>query len=178
MSETTLSKTETTMLLAAAERGGAFEFPDSTKPSTRERMLGRLLRDGLVVANDAGHVLTPDAYRALGLRPPRAKRNKPAVREEAPGPAPRVTKGTLILQLLERAEGASLAELIEATGWLPHTTRAALSRLRSAGKPLAKSKRQDGTTMYRIEPDEPARRGRKPKADAQAEVAASGEAAA
>jgi hypothetical protein len=45
-----------------------------------------------------------------------------------------------------------MAELIGATGWLPHTTRAALSRIRSAGQPLAKSLRPDGPTAYRIEP--------------------------
>ena len=53
--------------------------------------------------------------------------------------------------MLGREDGASLDELMEATGWLAHTTRAALSRLRSSGQTLAKSKRADGRTAYRIE---------------------------
>ena len=53
-------------------------------------------------------------------------------------PAPRSTKQALILGLLQRPEGASLADLVAATGWLPHTTRAALTRLRQAGHVLDK----------------------------------------
>ena len=36
---------------------------------------------------------------------------------------------------MKRAKGATLDELIEATDWLPHTTRAALTGLRNAGLP-------------------------------------------
>ena len=43
-----------------------------------------------------------------------------------------------------------IALLAAATGWLPHTTRAALTGLRHKGFALDKSKRQDGTTVYRI----------------------------
>ena len=38
----------------------------------------------------------------------------------------------------------------DATGWLPHTTRAALTGLRHKGFVLDRDKRQDGTTVYRI----------------------------
>ena len=172
MTDFTLSKTETKLLLAATEaERGLVIFPDTTKPSTRERILGRLLRDGLVTASEDGatHHLTPASYQALGLRPPRAKRPTAAAADAA---APRVTKGTLILELLGRGEGASLAELTDATGWLPHTTRAALSRLRSAGKPLAKSKREDGATAYRLVTEEPIRRTRKSRVEASIQVTA------
>ncbi len=51
-------------------------------------------------------------------------------------PAPdraRETKQALVVVLLQRKQGASLAELVAATSWLPHTTRAALTRLRQGG---------------------------------------------
>ena len=83
-----------------------------------------------------GHRLTAAGYRAIGQEPPRA----------AAG-----SKKALVAALLGREEGASMAELITATGWLPHTTRAALSRLRTAGQELAKSARPDGTTAYRLQ---------------------------
>ena len=35
--------------------------------------------------------------------------------------------------MLSRERGATLDALTEATGWLPHTTRAALTRLRKKG---------------------------------------------
>ena len=61
------------------------------------------------------------------------------------------TKQALIAGLLGRGQGATLDELIAATGWLPHTTRAALTGLRRKGCTLEKSSREDGKTAYRIE---------------------------
>lgn len=43
------------------------------------------------------------------------------------------SKSTLVLTLLGRKQGASLEELVNATGWLPHSTRAALTGLRKKG---------------------------------------------
>ena len=60
------------------------------------------------------------------------------------------TKQARVIALLERDSGATLDELVAATGWLPHTTRAALTGLRHNGFVLDKSKRQDGTMVYRI----------------------------
>ena len=60
------------------------------------------------------------------------------------------TKQTRVITLLGRDSGASLSELIAATGWLPHTTRAALTGLRHKGFVLDRDKRVDGTTTYRI----------------------------
>ena len=59
------------------------------------------------------------------------------------------TKSAAFTALLQCKEGATLPELIAATGWLPHTTRAALTGLRKKGHVIEKSKR-DGATCYRI----------------------------
>ena len=40
------------------------------------------------------------------------------------------TKIAQVIELLQCGDGATLAELVAATGWLPHTTRAALTGLR------------------------------------------------
>jgi DNA-binding IclR family transcriptional regulator len=53
------------------------------------------------------------------------------------------------VELLRRADGATLAELVEATGWLPYTTRAALTGLRHKGHVIEKTRRGD-MTCYRI----------------------------
>ena len=68
----------------------------------------------------------------------------------APAPTQGRTKQARVIALLERDSGATLDELVAATGWLPHTTRAALTGLRHKGFVLGKSKREDGTTVYRI----------------------------
>ena len=57
-----------------------------------------------------------------------------------------------MLHLLGREQGATLEDLIAATGWLAHTTRAALTRLRQRGYVLARSKGEDGRTVYRVQP--------------------------
>lgn len=59
------------------------------------------------------------------------------------------TKRDTVLALLARSEGATMAELIAATEWLPHTTRAALTGLRKKGHHITRGKR-DGETCYSI----------------------------
>jgi DNA-binding MarR family transcriptional regulator len=76
---------------------------------------------------------------------------EPAAAAEAPvSSAPATpTKIASVLALLRRREGASLAELVAATGWLPHTTRATLTGLKKKGHNLTKVK-VDRVTRYRI----------------------------
>lgn len=85
---------------------------------------------------------------------PATKRPRRMARQPDPatGAAPatkRPNKTTQILALLERAEGASLDQLVSATGWLPHTTRAALTGLKRKGHMLSSDK-VDGLRIYRI----------------------------
>lgn len=71
-----------------------------------------------------------------------------ASQSDAPAPAP--TKRDAILELLARPEGASLDEMVAATGWLPHTTRAMLTGLKKKGHVLI-SEKVDGVRRYRLE---------------------------
>lgn len=77
-------------------------------------------------------------------------KGKAAAAEQAP-PSGKVTnkKIDMVLDLLRREQGATLADLVDATGWLPHTTRAALTGLRKKGHVLDKATR-DGVTCYSI----------------------------
>jgi hypothetical protein len=64
--------------------------------------------------------------------------------------APRAgSKSAAVIALLQREQGATLIEMVEATGWLPHTTRAAMTGLRKKGHAIAKGKRSD-VTCYTI----------------------------
>ncbi len=53
-----------------------------------------------------------------------------------------------ILALLSRPKGARINELQKATGWQPHSIRAALTGLRKRGITITRSK-DDGVTIYR-----------------------------
>lgn len=60
-------------------------------------------------------------------------------------------KNQLVIKLMRRPNGASIADLTAATGWLPHTTRAALSGLRKKGIAIERHPVEDGgASVYRI----------------------------
>ena len=69
-----------------------------------------------------------------------------------PARAPRPTsKLGRILDMLAGDAGATIGELTEATGWLEHTTRAALTGLRHRGYELSLTRNErDGASVYRI----------------------------
>jgi hypothetical protein len=60
------------------------------------------------------------------------------------------SKQALIIGLLSREQGATLADITAATGWLPHTARAALTGLRHKEHALTSSKETGGTRTYWI----------------------------
>ncbi len=61
-------------------------------------------------------------------------RATPSIPAAEPSRAPREgSKSALVVGLVRRDSGATLAELVTATGWLPHTTRAVLTGLRKRG---------------------------------------------
>ena len=59
------------------------------------------------------------------------------------------TKTDRVIVLLKRKQGASLDELTKATGWLPHTVRAAISSLRKKGCVIDRAL-IDGISRYAI----------------------------
>ncbi len=83
-------------------------------------------------------VRKPSGAKPKGRTPP------PAVR---PG-----TKQALLIDLLKRKKGATIEAIVETLGWLPHTVRAALTRLRQQGFRIERV-REDGVSRYRITED-------------------------
>ena len=65
--------------------------------------------------------------------------------------APRKSsKLALVMELLQRVGGATIVDLTQATGWLPHTTRAALTGLRKRGYAVIRERISAGDSVYRI----------------------------
>jgi hypothetical protein len=58
------------------------------------------------------------------------------------------TKVATLIALLSGPEGATLDEIVTATGWQPHTTRAALTRLKARGYTVT-SEKVHGIRTYR-----------------------------
>ena len=69
---------------------------------------------------------------------------------------PASTKRAKLIAMLEQPEGASVAEIGQRLGWLPHTVRAAITGLRNAGREVTRSKDADDRSVYRLAPVEPA----------------------
>jgi hypothetical protein len=60
------------------------------------------------------------------------------------------SKLALVIELLQSADGATITDLTQATGWLPHTTRAALTGLRKRGYAVIRERIGAGDSAYRI----------------------------
>jgi hypothetical protein len=158
-----LSDTQLVLLSHAAQQddGNLLPLPATiTAPrpaidKSINSLLKRELIEEAVVADDAlawrhdgearyGVWLSDLGRHAIAIAPDTPLDDKPV----APA-ATKQSKRGLVVGLLQRPGGATLDELVAATGWLPHTTRAALTGLRKKGHAVAKSKR-DGTTCYSI----------------------------
>jgi hypothetical protein len=173
MPTTKLSDLQLVLLATAAQRtdGSVLPPPDRLgDQATRIRrgispLLKRMLIEEIAVM-DATQVWREEAGAKIGLvitaagRAIIADEEKDAPDEQtAPGVAAAIvptstapaatSKIATVLTLLRRPDGATLSELVEATGWLPHSTRAALTGLRKKGHAIAKSARGD-VTAYSI----------------------------
>jgi hypothetical protein len=147
-------------------RGSLYPLPETVGDAARTKQpVAALLRRGFVeereVAQPAdaaridgdlsyGLYLTPAGAKAIAVEPDDLQDVAASVRTAA-GEAPARDKSKIsgVVDLLSRIDGASVAELIEATGWLPHTTRAALTGLRRKGHQIEKA-RVGEITRYRI----------------------------
>ena len=76
-----------------------------------------------------------------------AARSETAAATARPRPGTKIAR---VIELLERDQGAKLDELIAATGWLPHTARAALTGLRHRGYDVRLERGENGrSSVYR-----------------------------
>ncbi|MCB2059314.1 MAG: DUF3489 domain-containing protein [Novosphingobium sp.] len=111
-----------------------------------------------------GLFLTDKGCQAIGVSgcsdagtcPAESAEAQPAAAIEsslAPTSSPRAgTKLAAVMELLTRKEGATLDDMVKATGWLPHTTRAALTGLKKKSHTLT-SEKVDGVRRYYVAVD-------------------------
>ena len=145
-----LTDTQTLMLNTAIQSpdGRLSWFPDNLKGGARDKVLGSLLRQGLIQIDGESHRVTDLAYEALGLAVPPASiaptKAAPRTREN--------TKQAQIIAMLQRPEGATISQIVEATGWQPHTVRGTFAGAfkKKLGLTLSSSKDDHGQRVYRI----------------------------
>lgn len=104
--------------------GAILPLPEDVKLAggALSRTLGALRKKGLAVKDDAGHWRITDAGRAeVGAPTPK---QQPI---EAPTPGRAGSKQAQLVELLQRPDGAALADIQAATGWQAHSVRGAIS---------------------------------------------------
>ncbi len=175
---TKLTDIQLILLTAASQRqdGSLLPPPESIGAAGKRirASFAALLKHGLAAETDVtseaqcwrkeedrfvGLRITDAGRHAIGLEPGNGETAVGPAQEESvptndavPVSAPIARAGTkqaLVIDLLKRDTGASITELAEATGWLPHTTRAALTGLRKRGCTIL-SEKEAGASRYRI----------------------------
>jgi hypothetical protein len=83
---------------------------------------------------------------------PARKARKAAAGGNARRGARENTKQAKVVELLRRPEGATIAQLVKATGWQPHTVRGAMAGAlkKLLGLEIKSEKPEDGARIYRI----------------------------
>ena len=172
---TKLTETQAVILSAASQRTDRFALPlpKSLKGGAAHKVVNALVDKGLLKEvkanrkmndpvwreNDEGQILTlviTDAgFAAIGIdvEPKNTKAPKP---EPRPAPTERKTregtKQSLMIELLRRPGGATLAEIVEATGWQPHTVRGAMAGAlkKKLGLTITSEKDETSGRVYRL----------------------------
>lgn len=144
---TKLTDTQAIILSAASQRDGhiALPLPDSLRGGAASKVVGAMLAKGFLQEVEAdirngepvwretgdGHgvtlVATDSGLAAIGIEADSAETKA----NEDPAPKTRTpregTKQATLIAMLRAPDGATVAEIMEATGWQSHTVRGAMS---------------------------------------------------
>jgi len=89
--------------------------------------------------------------RKPGKKPKSPKKAARAKKAATNPKADRTNKKAEVIAMMKRAKGATLAEIMKATGWQPHTVRGFVSILGSkGGEKIESSKNAAGERTYKI----------------------------
>ena len=174
-----LSAPQRAILESAATRadGSILPLPPQIKGIAILNVIKALTRKRLVLYEGATANITEEGLRAIGAPVPIPESTvaesasvapdlpvtsepthdapvAPTVVEEEPPVTPRQrpeTKQAMLIAMLTRPEGATLDQIVEATGWRRHTIRGAISGTlrKKLGLPIL-AERVYGKTCYRI----------------------------
>lgn len=162
---TLLSPSQQLILSHAADNteGKLVWFPDSIKGGARKKVLDSMFNRALITPLGDDWFVAAEAYDALGLpRPAQITATKldtiianaeAAQRAQAPKPRTRDnSKQATVISMLKRLEGATIAQICEATGWQAHTVRGTFAGAfkKKLGLKITSSKTEGTLRTYRI----------------------------
>lgn len=145
-----LSETQTNLLTAAAQHPEHLltEFPANLKGGARLKVLTSLANANLIAAHSQAEdgttrfAITDAGRSALGIEI--EAKATPSKREG--------TKQATLIELLQRPEGATLEQMVQATGWQQHTVRGCMAGAlkKNLGLSIVSEKTDGQQRTYRI----------------------------
>ena len=175
---TKLTETQTIILTAGAQRPAniAMPLPKALAGAAAKMAVTKLIEHGWLQDVDAnlrrgeplwretgdGHgttlIVTDSGLLAIGIEPVVVKTDAAIHETAAEAPAPKQpipragTKQAMLISLLQAPEGATMDEIVAATGWLAHTARGAMSGAlgKKLGLVVTSAKENDRGRVYRI----------------------------
>lgn len=173
-----LTETQTIVLSAGAQRPDsiALPLPKGLAGAAAKMAVTKMIERGWLQEVDAnlrrgeplwretgdGHgttlVVTDAGLLAIGIEPVVVEAMA-AIREDpANPPVPKQptqragTKQAMLIAMLKRPEGASIAEIVAATGWLGHTSRGVISGVlkKRLGLAVTSTKEESRGQVYRL----------------------------
>ena len=175
---TKLTETQTIILSAGAKRADniAMPLPNGLAGAAAKMAVNKMIEHGWLQEVDAnlrrneplwretgdGHgttlVVTDAGLLAIGIEPVVVKTviATPEHAFEVPKPMPSAqrarTKQAMLIAMLQAPEGATITEIVAATGWLAHTARGAISGAlgKKLGLIVTSAKEEGRGRVYRI----------------------------
>lgn len=128
----------------AQTQGKVLWFPETLKGGAKAKAIESLVSHGLISQKKRETVVTKAGYEALGLKPPVAEPRTVRTRESS--------KQATVINMLKRAEGATVEQICQATGWQAHTVRGAMAGAlkKKLGLDIQSTKDSGGDRVYRI----------------------------
>jgi len=128
-------------------RGKIEWFPDTINRGLQAGLLNAMLRKELIVRADDAFYVAPGGYQAVGHPWPALPPAKEAPRKHREN-----SKQAQVIRMLQRPEGATLAQICAETGWQSHTVRGLFASAfkKKLGLNLVSEKTQGGERTYRL----------------------------
>ena len=149
MKLTTLTPSQSQLLEAAAchPQHLLTNFPTNLKGGALIKVLTSLGNQGLIrphskaASGNTQFAITNEGLQAIGVQPPVA-------------PKRAVSKQAILVEFMSRPEGATLPQMVQATGWQDHTVRGCLAGTlkKKLGLPIDCIKGAGGERVYRVAP--------------------------
>ncbi len=100
-------------------------FPDNIKGGARQKVIDGLFKRALITYDGKDWFLAAEGYDALGVprKEPMNVQDLDTVIKATQQSKPRTrdkSKQAQVIAMLKRPEGATIAQICEATGWMPH----------------------------------------------------------